>query len=299
MEIGSKLPGIAALQRRLANLDSTVTPVKQPALPQVLSQLVSGYSAQGNAPVNLTPSLGQVASSSIAPMSLRDVQKYQQSGATSLTQTNAYVDQLTRVLSPEDKAMITGKVGELLRDGRSVEQTNPARFAANLALEVSEYIGEGKPVSPQLNAVFHKLLQDGKSVFDSNPQANAVLQNNLAARANNLPNPLSSIPGTDQTRAAVARMTANLSPADRTLVQNKAAELAREGLSLDKIGPARFSANMALELSEHIGEGGDLSPQLNTLFQQLVKDGDAVFRQNPKALEVINHNLEARAKNLN
>jgi hypothetical protein len=110
---------------------------------------------------------------------------------------------------------------------------------------------------------------------------------------------LLSIPGTEQTRASVARLTAGMSPADRRLVENKAAELAREGLSLDKIGPSRWSANMALEISEHIGAGGDLSPQLNKAFQQLVKDGDAVFRANPKALEVLNHNLAARANNLN
>ena len=297
MEISSKLPGFAALQRRLANLEATLTPVKQPSLPPVLQQLQTGFTAQGTTPVALNPQ-GQVVTSNIAPMSLRDIQRYQQTGAAGLTQTNAYVDQLTRVLSPEEKAMVTGKVGELLRDGRSVEQTNPSRFAANLALELSEYIGEGKPVSPALNAAFHKLVQDGRSVFESNPQANAVLQNNLAARTNNLPSPLASIPGTEQTRAAVARLTQGLGPADRRLVENKAAEISREGLSLDKIGSARFSANMALELSEAIGAGGDLTPELNRVFQQLVKDGDSVFRQNPKALEVLNHNLAARANNL-
>lgn len=295
--IGTRLPGFAALERQLARLETTITPVKQPALPVALSQLQTGYSAQAPSPVNLSPPMQQ-ATSTQAPMSLRDVQRYQQTGAANLSQTNAFVDVLTRILSAAEKTMVQGKVGELTRDGRSIEQTSPARFAANLALELSEYIGEGKPVSPQLNAVFNKLVQDGRSVFETNPQAQAVLQNNLAARANNLPSPLDGLPNVDRTKAAVAQLTARLQPADRRLVENKAAELAREGLSADQIGPARFAANLALELSEHIGAGGQLTPELHGVFQQLVRDGESVFRGNPRALEVLNNNLAARQRNL-
>lgn len=295
--IGNRLPGLASLQRQLANLETSLTPVARPQVPAMLAQLQTGFSAQGATPVSLSPPTQQ-ATSTQAPMSLRDVQRYQQTGTANLSQTNSLVELLTRVLSAAEKTMVQGKVGELVRDGRSVEQTSPARFAANLALELSEYIGEGKPVSPQLNAVFNKLVQDGRSVFEANPQAKAVLQNNLAARTNNLPSPLEGLPNTERTRAAVGQLTARLTSADRRLVENKAAELAREGLSLDQIGPARFAANLALELSEHIGAGGQLTPELNGVFQQLVRDGESVFRGNPRALEVLNNNLAARQRNL-
>jgi hypothetical protein len=291
--VGTRSPMYVALQRKLQNLEATVAPKLTTSTP--IAQLTSGFQAQAASPLTLNPQVGQTQSN--APVvSLRDIQRMQQ--PQNLGQTNAAVDALTRILSAAEKTMVQGKVNELVRDGRSVEQTSPQRFAANLALELSEYIGEGKPVSPQLNAVFNKLVQDGRSVFESNPQAKAVLANNLAARANNVPSALEGLPGIDRTRAAVAQLTQGLNPADRRLVENKAAELVRDGVSVEKTNPARFAANLALELSEHIGAGGPLGPELNRVFQQLVRDGDSVFRGNPRALEVLNQNLAARANNL-
>jgi hypothetical protein len=291
--VGSRSPIYVALQRKLQNLEATVAPKLTTSTP--IAQLTSGFQAQAASPLTLNPQVSQ-AQSNAPVVSLRDVQRMQQPG--NLSQTNAAVDVLTRILSAAEKTMVQGKVNELVRDGRSVEQTSPQRFAANLALELSEYIGEGKPVSPQLNAVFNKLVQDGKSVFESNPQAKAVLANNLAARANNVPSALEGMPGIDRTRAAVAQLTQGLTPADRRMVENKAAELVRDGRGIEQTNPARFAANMALELSEHIGSGGALTPELNRVFQQLVRDGDSVFRSNPRALEVLNQNLAARANNL-
>lgn len=291
--VGSRSPIYVALQRKLQNLEATVAPKLTTSTP--IAQLTSGFQAQAASPLTLNPQVGQ-AQSNAPVVSLRDIQRMQQ--PQNLAQTNAAVDVLTRILSAAEKTMVQGKVNELVRDGRSVEQTSPQRFAANLALELSEYIGEGKPVSPQLNAVFNKLVQDGRSVFESNPQAKAVLANNLAARANNVPSALEGLPGIDRTRAAVAQLTQGLPPADRRLVENKAAELVRDGVGIEKTNPARFAANLALELSEHIGAGGQLTPELNRVFQQLVRDGDSVFRGNPRALEVLNQNLAARANNL-
>jgi hypothetical protein len=292
--IGAKSPAFNILQKQIARLEATVTAPKVNT-PSPALQAQTGYSSPSIAPLTLAPPVQQ-AQSNAPSMSIRDAQRYQQTGG--LAQTNAAVEALLRVLSPAEKAMVQGKVQELLRDGRSIEQTSPQRFAANLALELSEHIGEGKPVSPQLNAVFNKLVQDGRSVFESNPQAQQVLQTNLAARANNLPSVLEGVPGIERTRAAVTAMTARLAPEERKMVEGKALELVRDARSIDQTNPQRFAANLALELSEHIGGGGRLTPELNNLFQQLVREGEPVFRANPRAMEVLNSNLGARQRNL-
>lgn len=293
--IGPKPSGLAGLQQKL--LEKVENQARAQAVALQLRQTRTGFDAGQTSPLNLFPQ-ATAATSTAQTMSLRDAQRLQQLG--SITQTRAVVDNLTRGLSPADKALVEGKVGELVADDRSIEKTTPQRFAANLALEISEHIGAGEPVSPQLESLFKALVVEGKSVFESNPMARQALVNNVSARQGNLPQTsvLDGLPNIERTRSALAPLLAQLSPDDRRMVEGKVAELVNDGRSIEKTNPARFAANLALELSEHIGAGLPVSPQLDGLFRLMVKEGDSVFRGSPAARQVLESNLGQRERNL-
>lgn len=107
-------------------------------------------------------------------------------GQTQLpAQTKAVIDQLTRGMGPEEKAIVTAKAAELAETGFSVEKTNPQRFAANMAMELSEYVATGATPSAALNAAMTKLVQDGMPVFSQKPQLMSEYQSNLATGRSN------------------------------------------------------------------------------------------------------------------
>ena len=132
--IGQKPTGLAGLQQKL--LTKLENQVKAQAVSQQLQQTRTGFDVGQTSPLNLFPQAA-AATSTAQTMSVRDAQRLQQ--LASLTQTRAVVDNMTRGLTPADKALIEGKVGELVADDRSIEKTTPQRFAANLALEISEH----------------------------------------------------------------------------------------------------------------------------------------------------------------
>ena len=107
-------------------------------------------------------------------------------GQTQLpAQTKAVVDQLTRGMGAEEKAIVTAKAAELNETGFSLEKTSPQRFAANMAMELSEYAATGARRSPTLDAAMTKLVQDGMPVFSQKPQLMTEYQNNLATGRSN------------------------------------------------------------------------------------------------------------------
>ena len=100
-------------------------------------------------------------------------------------QTKAVVDQLTRGMGAEEKAIVTAKAAELSETGYSLEKTSPQRFAANMAMELSEYVATGATPSSSLNAAMTKLVQDGMPVFSQNRQLMTDYQNNIATGRSN------------------------------------------------------------------------------------------------------------------
>lgn len=107
-------------------------------------------------------------------------------GQTQLpAQTKAVVDQLTRGMGAEEKAIVTAKAAELSETGYSLEKTSPQRFAANLAMELSEYVATGATPSSSLNAAMTRLVQDGMPVFSQKPQLMTEYQGNLATGRSN------------------------------------------------------------------------------------------------------------------
>ncbi len=100
-------------------------------------------------------------------------------------QTQAAVDNVTRGLGAEEKAVVLAKAAELSDTGYGVEKTSGPRFAANLAMELSEYLAMGATPSSGLSAAMTKLVQDGMPVFSQNRQLMSDYQNNLATGRQN------------------------------------------------------------------------------------------------------------------
>jgi hypothetical protein len=132
-----------------------------------------------------TPAKKVALSPQAAPLSAGTLVAFSLGRDPSLAQTRQVVEDMTRTLSPADKDLVLAKVGELIADGRSVEKTDGDRFAANLALELSEDYGMGRPFSPNLEQFFQQMIQ-GNPVFDTNSAARGVLETNCAARSHNL-----------------------------------------------------------------------------------------------------------------
>lgn len=95
-------------------------------------------------------------------------------------QTKAKVDELTRGLGAEEKAIVTAKAAELVEAGVGLEQTGGPRFAANMALELSEYAATGAKLSPGLQAGIGALVNDAASVFAAKPQLRTDFQQNMS-----------------------------------------------------------------------------------------------------------------------
>jgi hypothetical protein len=100
-------------------------------------------------------------------------------------QTKAVVDQLTRGMGAEEKAVVTAKAAELAETGYSVEKTNPQRFAANMAMELSEYVATGATPSSSLSSAMSRLVQDGMPVFSQNRQLMTDYQKNIQTGRSN------------------------------------------------------------------------------------------------------------------
>src|SRR5262245_60444881 len=100
--------------------------------------------------------------------------------------TRSAVEQLVHGLKSEEREVAFAKACELVRDGYSVERTSRERFAANMALELSEYVATGARASSALLDRMLALRKQAGPIFDLKPELDRTLLGNLVRGAKNL-----------------------------------------------------------------------------------------------------------------
>jgi hypothetical protein len=79
----------------------------------------------------------------------------------------------------EERAVVAAKAAELAADGYGVEQKGETKFAANLAMELSEYLAMGAQPSQAFSDALTGLVQQGMPVFKENPDLMKTYAANL------------------------------------------------------------------------------------------------------------------------